>query len=79
VTPTVTYVQSSPGLSQGAIAGIIIGSLFGGGGLVAIGFLLYRHQPRTSMGEAAVLAQPIEAKPTNVNDVPSGRLQYPQT
>lgn len=70
-TPTVTYVQLSSGISKGAIAGIVIGSLFGGGALVAIGFLLYRHQPKTSMGEVAEL-------PKSEN-IPSGRLQYPET
>ena len=80
---TIVAVQSSSSeLSKGALAGIVIGSVVGSAVLLALGVLLYRHQPnkRPSPPVGPIIQQPSEKPGAHMAqefDGPSGRLQYP--
>ena len=76
--------SSGSGMSAGTIAGIVIGSMFGGALLVAIGVFLYRHQSKASNQNPTEVALPmgeeleLRRKEIGAQEVPSGRLQYPE-
>jgi hypothetical protein len=84
---TIIIQPSSDTLSKGAIAGIVIGSIVGTAALLALGLLLYRHQPKSSSPESFM--QPQEGaydkeaveqiSPRQIAEPASGRLglQYP--
>jgi len=76
-------------LSKGAIAGIVIGSIVGTAALLALGLLLYRHQPKSSSPPTESFMQPQEGaydkeaveqiSQRQIAEPASGRLglQYP--
>jgi hypothetical protein len=78
MTTTIAIQSSSSELSKGALAGIVIGSVVGSAVLLALGVLLYRHQPnKVPSPRVSLIQQPAEKQEAHTAGFPSGRLQYP--
>ena len=83
MTTTIAIQSSSSELSKGALAGIVIGSIVGSAVVLALGVLLYRHQPKTVPSPpVSLIPQRAEKQEAQVEvskefAAPSGRLQYP--
>jgi hypothetical protein len=55
----------------------VIGSVVGAAVLIAIGVLLYRHQPNTVAGETMEQKGAAADTLREVQEIPGSRLQYP--